>query len=119
MTTGDTPFVAAIAAAPADCLPRLIYADFLGEHGRPAEADWLRTDVRLHLGESADRQADLRRLLHLPGPAGVSSLTLQPVFDAIAAIGRGVPVLGAAFQLAAATLQRAARAISRLERAAR
>ena len=41
------------------------------------------------------------------------------VFDAIAAIGRGVPVLGAAFQLAAATLQRAARAISRLERAAR
>ena len=34
----DLPFLKAIAAAPGDALPRLIFADWLDEQGRDAEA---------------------------------------------------------------------------------
>lgn len=40
-------FVAAIAAAPDDDTPRLVYADFLEEHGDAARAGFIRDQVRL------------------------------------------------------------------------
>jgi uncharacterized protein (TIGR02996 family) len=36
-------FRQAIEEAPADCLPRLIFADWLDERGRPTQARWLRS----------------------------------------------------------------------------
>ena len=43
----EAAFLAAIGEQPADALPRLIFADWLDEHGRADEAAWLRADVRL------------------------------------------------------------------------
>jgi uncharacterized protein (TIGR02996 family) len=40
-------FVAAIAAAPADDLPRLVFADWLDENGDPTRAAFIRDHVRL------------------------------------------------------------------------
>lgn len=45
MDDADTAFLAAIQADPCAAGPRLIYADWLDEHGRAAEAEWLRQDV--------------------------------------------------------------------------
>ncbi len=39
-------FVAAIAAAPEDDLPRLVFADYLDEHGEPDRAEFIRAQVR-------------------------------------------------------------------------
>src|SRR5947208_913652 len=36
----------AVEARPADDTPRLVYADWLDEHARPAEAAFLRAEVR-------------------------------------------------------------------------
>jgi uncharacterized protein (TIGR02996 family) len=40
-----TSFIAAIAAAPDDDLPRLVFADWLDEHGDPARAEFIRLQV--------------------------------------------------------------------------
>jgi uncharacterized protein (TIGR02996 family) len=37
----------AILAAPADDTPRLVYADYLEEHGDPARAAFIRTQIAL------------------------------------------------------------------------
>jgi uncharacterized protein (TIGR02996 family) len=42
---GIEPFVAAICAAPADDLPRLVFADWLDEHGESGWAQYIRTRV--------------------------------------------------------------------------
>jgi uncharacterized protein (TIGR02996 family) len=39
-------FVSAIAANPADDLPRLVFADWLDEHGDPERAEFIRTQIR-------------------------------------------------------------------------
>ncbi len=41
-------FVSAIAANPADDLPRLVFADWLDEHGEGDRADFIRTQIRCH-----------------------------------------------------------------------
>src|SRR5437764_9153483 len=46
MTDRDA-LIAAIAAAPADDLPRLVYADWLEENGDPAQAAFIRGQVEL------------------------------------------------------------------------
>ncbi len=45
-------FLQAIAAAPDDDTPRLVYADWLDEHGNAARAEFIRTQVRLASGDS-------------------------------------------------------------------
>lgn len=46
-TTDEDALLAAIAAAPLDDAPRLVYADWLQERGHEARAEYLRTVVRL------------------------------------------------------------------------
>jgi uncharacterized protein (TIGR02996 family) len=41
------PFLRAILERPDDDLPRLIYADWLDEHGDPARAEFIRTQIEL------------------------------------------------------------------------
>ncbi len=57
-----TPFLAAIRAAPDDDAPRLIYADWLDEHGEPERAELIRVQCELARRESAElrkREAEL------------------------------------------------------------
>src|SRR5690349_8945353 len=59
MTDRDA-FVAAIADAPADDTPRLVYADWLEENGEPAQAAFVRGQVELaRLPPRAPRRAAL------------------------------------------------------------
>jgi uncharacterized protein (TIGR02996 family) len=44
----ERAFLAKIVAHPDDDLPRLVYADWLEEHGQPARAEFIRTEVRMH-----------------------------------------------------------------------
>jgi uncharacterized protein (TIGR02996 family) len=55
--------MAAIAVAPADDAPRLVYADWLQERGEETKADYLRTVVRLM--HSPENQADVTRVIDL------------------------------------------------------
>lgn len=48
MTRPDRPFIDAILAAPDDDAPRLIYADWLQEHGDEARAEFIRVQCELH-----------------------------------------------------------------------
>jgi uncharacterized protein (TIGR02996 family) len=59
--TSDDAFLAAIIAAPADDLPRLVYADYLDEHGDPARAEFIRLQIAEERGEAPEsgRAADL------------------------------------------------------------
>lgn len=47
MTTDEDALLAAIAAAPDDDAPRLVYADWLQERGADAKAEYLRTVAKL------------------------------------------------------------------------
>ena len=58
-TPADTAFLAAIIAAPADDLPRLIYADYLDERGRSERAEFIR--VQCELGNPFDAAKRCRR----------------------------------------------------------
>jgi uncharacterized protein (TIGR02996 family) len=55
MTDGDA-LLAAIIAQPAEDLPRLMYADWLDEHGQPERAEFIRV------------QCELSRMPHTGGP---------------------------------------------------
>ena len=46
-TTDEDALLAAIAAAPLDAAPRLVYADWLQERGEEAKAEYVRTVVKL------------------------------------------------------------------------
>jgi uncharacterized protein (TIGR02996 family) len=69
--TGDErALLAAIVAAPDDDLPRLVYADWLEENGRPERAEFIRVQIELsRLGFSPIRHRTLtkraRQLVHL------------------------------------------------------
>jgi uncharacterized protein (TIGR02996 family) len=52
--TDRAAFLAAIAAAPADDLPRLVFADWLDEHGEPDRAEFIRLQCAAARGEPAD-----------------------------------------------------------------
>ena len=69
----DAALLAAIRAAPADDAPRLVYADWLDEHGRPERAAFIR--VQCELARTGDpalrrREAELLAAHHdaLAGP---------------------------------------------------
>jgi uncharacterized protein (TIGR02996 family) len=53
-------FLRAIIAAPDDDLPRLVYADFLDEHGDPARAEFIR--VQCELAKRPDHDPYFRTL---------------------------------------------------------
>ena len=50
-------FLRAITAAPADDLPRLIYADWLDEHGESERAEFIRLQIQL-AGHPAHHSAE-------------------------------------------------------------
>jgi uncharacterized protein (TIGR02996 family) len=52
--TDRAAFLAAIAAAPADDLPRLVFADWLDEHGDPDRAEFIRLQCAAARGGPAD-----------------------------------------------------------------
>jgi uncharacterized protein (TIGR02996 family) len=91
MTDGDALY-RAILAAPADDTPRLVYADWLDEHGRAVEAEFVRLGCGLDAGgpdhpayaDRVARQEELRLWLteHVPGP--------EPTFPAGLTLGDGV-----------------------------
>jgi uncharacterized protein (TIGR02996 family) len=51
---GYEPFLHAICANPEDDTVRLVYADWLDEHGDPARAEFIRLQIRLHHAMSQD-----------------------------------------------------------------
>jgi uncharacterized protein (TIGR02996 family) len=67
-------FLTAIAAAPDDDLPRLVYADWLDEHGEPGRAEFIRLQCAAARGDGTawDRAADLeaRHRVEWLGPIG-------------------------------------------------
>jgi uncharacterized protein (TIGR02996 family) len=59
MTTDEAALLSAIEANPADDLPRLVYADWLEEHGHPVRAEFIRLQCEtLHL--ETDRREEAR-----------------------------------------------------------
>lgn len=71
MTTTSTDaaaFLAAIRAHPADDVARLVFADWLEEHGQEARAEFIRVQVEL-----ASLRADQRRRC-----VGTSTTSLPP-----------------------------------------
>src|SRR5262245_2593359 len=55
-------FLAAIRAAPDDDTPRLVYADWLDEHGDPDRAEFIRVQVELaRLAQDDPRRPELMR----------------------------------------------------------
>ena len=69
----EAAFLAALKANPADDLTRLVYADWLDEHGDASKAEYLRQVV------------DLVRVAQQPGPAG------PPEFGRISALASRLP----------------------------
>jgi uncharacterized protein (TIGR02996 family) len=63
MIADDTPFLAAIRAAPDDDAPRLVYADWLDEHGQSARAEFIRVQCLLARRKSAELRAREAELL--------------------------------------------------------
>ena len=72
----ESPFVRAVHARPLDPLPRLIFADWLDEHGRDAEAAWQRADARAAAAHPDADPDDLETIRSVSGPEGVPSLWL-------------------------------------------
>jgi uncharacterized protein (TIGR02996 family) len=66
-------FMQEIREAPADDLPRLIYADWLEDHGDASRAEFIRVQIRLARAADDPELRQLRRreseLLHRHGPA--------------------------------------------------
>jgi uncharacterized protein (TIGR02996 family) len=62
MSADRAAFLRAIADRPDDDLPRLVYADWLDEHGEPARAEFIRVQCELaRLRRDDPRVAELRR----------------------------------------------------------
>jgi uncharacterized protein (TIGR02996 family) len=58
--TQDEVFIQAVLAAPDDDTPRLVYADFLEEHGEPERAEFIRVQCQLaHLPQGDSQRAEL------------------------------------------------------------
>ncbi|HKB04124.1 MAG TPA: TIGR02996 domain-containing protein [Gemmataceae bacterium] len=68
----DAALIAAIRAAQDDDAPRLVYADWLEEHGQPERAEFIRLQCELARGDSPDLRAREAELLaiHLDAFAG-------------------------------------------------
>jgi uncharacterized protein (TIGR02996 family) len=131
--TADDAFLAAIIAAPTDDLPRLVYADYLDEHGDPARAEFIRVqiaDARGGTGESgraADLLAEHKSRWEIPDLRGVQTFRrgFVEALNISAAefvahadrIGRAAPVMAVRLSVAAGYVPDIARVawLSRLE----
>jgi uncharacterized protein (TIGR02996 family) len=108
MVTDQAAFVRAIHDRPTDPLPRLVFADWLDEHGHADQAAWLRADVRLAESYPATDPDDAATVQTFAGPDGVPSLWLaKSLWDVTAAVAAlflaaGRPILGAIRTFAAA-----------------
>ncbi len=59
--TDEAALLAAIHANPDEDTPRLVYADWLDEHGQPERAEFIRVQIELsHLTEDDERERPLR-----------------------------------------------------------
>src|SRR5262249_35011846 len=74
--TDESAFLRAVHARPLDPLPRLIFADWLDEHGREAQAAWLRAGTPAAPPHPAAAPDDLETIRTVSGPEGVPSLWL-------------------------------------------
>src|SRR5262245_13845876 len=70
MSAADRSFLAAILDAPDDDAPRLVYADWLDEHGDGARAEFIRLDIRLGrmLSDDPARSGLRRQIAELRQP---------------------------------------------------
>jgi uncharacterized protein (TIGR02996 family) len=89
MTADERALIQTIIANPDDDLPRLVYADWLEEHGRAASAELFRCEGHRAGGEPKwhtrlpDRYPDLaNRLVYIPGstPEVIAAVRLGVVF---------------------------------------
>src|SRR3954466_16322534 len=76
------PLLAAIRQAPADDAPRLVYADWLDEHGQPERADFIRVQCALaHRDDPARRRREAELLAEhhdaLAGPLAAPHLRFR------------------------------------------
>jgi uncharacterized protein (TIGR02996 family) len=79
----EAAFLAAIKAAPSDNTPRLVYADWLDEQGRPG-GDFLRVECELAALDSADESragllAKLRLVSHGLNPGWMAIVSRVPI----------------------------------------
>jgi uncharacterized protein (TIGR02996 family) len=63
MTTDEAALLSAVEANPTDDLPRLVYADWLEEHGHPVRAEFVRLQCEIARLET-DRRAEVRAHHH-------------------------------------------------------
>jgi uncharacterized protein (TIGR02996 family) len=85
MHADEAAFLAAIEAAPAEVAPRLVYADWLDEHGQPGWAAFLRAQCELALTPASD-PAYRERLSHARtrlGDLGPGRQELLPRFPGV------------------------------------
>ncbi len=96
MSPDEQALLAAVAANPADDLPRLVYADWLEEHGQSVRAEFIRLQCEIAKLEKARDRAEMNRNVplwrrqqdllehHLPellGPGREELAALKPRFD--------------------------------------
>lgn len=60
MTDGDA-LLRAVLESPKDDTARLVYADWLQEHGRESQAEFVRLQIKMHGSLRSRRRADLRQ----------------------------------------------------------
>jgi uncharacterized protein (TIGR02996 family) len=59
VTDDELALLAAVLASPGDDTPRLVYADWLDEHGRPERAEFIRCQVRIaEIGRELQSEED-------------------------------------------------------------
>ena len=87
MTDGEA-LIRTVLAAPADDAPRLVYADWLDEHCRAEDAEFIRVQIELaRLGfDGALHKDGAGRLRHMP--ANVERLTDRQFYLWFAGHGR-------------------------------
>lgn len=81
----DNPFLQTILDNPADDAPRLIYADWLEEHGESRQAEFLRLECRLARWTLTDEErASLTRAFHRCGglidPDWIARLGIRTIY---------------------------------------
>jgi uncharacterized protein (TIGR02996 family) len=110
MDTDRDAFLRAIRDRPDDALPRLIFADWLDEHGHAGEAAWLRADVRLAQSYPDADPADAQLVQDLRPPDGVPSLWLaKSLWDVAKTVAALFLVMGRSLGGAVRALTAAAR----------
>src|SRR5262245_10804909 len=80
----DEAFLRAVCESPHDDGPRLVYADWLEEHGRHERAELIRIQIELsHLGEGEARQTLGEREVTLLGRHGQEWASEVPALEGV------------------------------------